>query len=160
VAGRDDRRREIRREQHLRRLDSRDARCAECGETYPAALSVRGPEWLCAECLAVRQGRTPVEGHHVFGRRNHNKATMPLRANWHRGMTDEQRDWSRDERRNEQGCPLLRLSAGARARVDLHNVLQDNLGWEPEFYADLRAALVRVHGEDFLHVLGLGKYAP
>ncbi len=158
MADRDERRREIRREQHLRRLGSRNARCAECGETYPAALSGGGPEWLCAECLAVRQGRTTVEGHHVLGHRNH-PATMRLRANWHRGMTDEQRDWPKDKMRNKRRSPLLLLSAGARAQRDFENVREDVIGWSSEFCEDLDAALVRAHGEDWLHELGLGKYA-
>jgi hypothetical protein len=74
-------------------------------------------------------------------------------------MTDGQRDWPRGTLRNERGSPLLRLAAGERAQRDFEHVRQEAIGWSAEFCEDLDAALARVHGDDWLRVLGLEKYA-
>src|SRR5215203_3995097 len=90
----DDERREIRREQHLRRLGTRHPRCARCGETVPAALEPDGPDGqICYECARAREGRPSVERAHLGGQRNDSAAIIPMPGNPHRLVSDEMRDW-------------------------------------------------------------------
>lgn len=81
------------------------AACEACGERDPLALNCDDRMILCAECGAVRSGRTPMEEHHVAGRR-YSAVTLWVFANLHRRLTAMQRvracKWQRSSN-NETG---------------------------------------------------------
>jgi hypothetical protein len=68
-----------------------DAACADCGERNRLLLCREGKAVVCYGCRLVRQGREPVERHHVGGRPS--TLLMPLPANLHRLLTVLQELW-------------------------------------------------------------------
>lgn len=67
-----------------------NASCKDCGETNPLVLNCDGRMILCAEHAAIRQGRSPIEEHHVAGRR-YSAVTIFVPLNIHRRLTVMQR---------------------------------------------------------------------
>ena len=66
-----------------------DPRCDRCGEVRRPALSRRGKEILCYECLAVESGRNPNELDHPLGRGDRwVHYTKPIPGNRHRLFSD------------------------------------------------------------------------
>jgi hypothetical protein len=136
VAREDDERRAARRERHLRRLRTRHPRCADCGETEPAALIRTGDTVRCYECLCRAAGRPTREAHHPFGRAN-DPGTAMVPGNLHRRLSDEQRDWPQDTPRNPRRAPLREIAAALRAQLDQARVLVDRAEWMPGFLEQL-----------------------
>jgi len=149
---------EIRREQHLRRLKTRQPRCSRCSEGAPAALSRRGDVLLCYECLAVATGRAVLEGHHLFGRRN-DPAMTRQPGNRHRELTDSQRDWPQETLRNPYGSPLRRVAAAERSVQDFNRVASDRAAGFPLFLEALDFALTAHFGREWWVPLGLAEWA-
>ena len=106
-----------RKEKYLRRLGTRDARCKFCGETRPAALQGTAPNIVCYECRQTRIGRSPIEKHHIAGRRN-DSFTIPLIVNDHRVASDLQNDWPEKTLRNPSSSPLRTNAARVRGLAD------------------------------------------
>jgi hypothetical protein len=136
VAREDDERRAARRERHLRRLDARHPRCADCGETDPAALIRAGEAVRCYECACRAAGRPTSEAHHLFGRAN-DSGTAMVPANLHRRLSDEQRDWPQDTLRNPRRTPLREIAAALRAQMDQARVFVERAEWMPRFLEQL-----------------------
>jgi hypothetical protein len=62
-------------------------RCEVCGEDDPIVLdSSNICRILCADHAAIRQGRSPIEEHHVAGWR-YSAITLLVPANLHRRLT-------------------------------------------------------------------------
>jgi Zn ribbon nucleic-acid-binding protein len=84
----------------MRSLDDERARCAAllpagaaceaCGEDDSLVLNSDDRMILCAECDAIRNGRSQNEKHHVAGRR-YSAVTLLVPANLHRRLTAMQR---------------------------------------------------------------------
>jgi hypothetical protein len=66
------------------------ASCEVCGEVDPIVLNSDERMTLCAEHAAIRQGRSPIEEHHVAGRR-YSAVTIFVPLNLHRRLTVLQR---------------------------------------------------------------------
>ena len=155
VGREDDERREIRRERHRRRLGARQPRCARCGEQEPAALVRRGHEIGCYACLASSTGRRVVEAHHFAGRRN-DPLTVPLPANWHRIVSDDQYRWDPETLRNPAGSPLRAGAAAVRGRLAVERVMVERIdSWLPDYLEQLDTRLTAFHGEQWWEVLEL-----
>lgn len=64
-----------------------DARCEVCGTTDPMVLNASDvTRVLCANDLAIADGKEPIEKHHVGGRVR-DPRTVPVSANRHRRLT-------------------------------------------------------------------------
>lgn len=90
-------------DRRLRRFPP-DASCADCGERHRLVLCRHGKRVVCYQCRLIRQGREPVEAHHIGGRPS--TVIVPLPANLHRRLTVLQglwRDWA------EPGSPEAQL---------------------------------------------------
>jgi hypothetical protein len=61
------------------------SKCADCGEGNRLVLCRHRERIVCHGCRLVRQGRSPVEEHHLGGVPG--SATVPLPANLHRLLT-------------------------------------------------------------------------
>jgi hypothetical protein len=72
------------------------AACEACGVNDPLVLNSDDRMILCAECDAIRDGRSPIEAHHVAGRR-HSAVTLLVPANLHRRLTAMQRVRARNK---------------------------------------------------------------
>jgi hypothetical protein len=135
-----------------RALGSADPQCSvvACTETDPRALTGSFPNIICAEHLALEQGRRPQEQHHVAGRRNRS-TTVWLLANWHAVLTFmQQTRWDRDLLRNPRTDPLIRAAASIRGAAEVAQVLADGVirPTEEELLA-LDRYLVEVLGVDW-----------
>ena len=137
---------DVRRENNLRRLGSRNPACG-CGEREPGALTGYHPDIVCYACLLLVQGKLPVEGHHLAGRANSpTKATLP--ANDHRLLSELQREWPPGTLRNLDGSPLLAAAAALRGWLDvLRLILDRTVGWIPPLLEWLDGELRRLLGE-------------
>jgi hypothetical protein len=71
-------------DRRLRRFPE-GAQCADCGERNRLVLCRHRKLVVCQGCRLLRQGRSPVEAHHLGGRPG--AATVPLPANLHRLLT-------------------------------------------------------------------------
>ncbi len=147
--------RELRREQHLRRLGTRDPRCVNCGETNPAALTDTAPHIICYLCQALATGRPPTEVHHPAGRHN-SPVTVPIPANDHRVLSDMQRGWPESTLRNPDGSPLLVAAAMLRGWLDvLQLIIERTVGLIPPFLEALDEGLRSEFGERWWEKLDL-----
>jgi hypothetical protein len=102
-----------------------------CGETDPVALRELDGAAICAHCLAVAQGRSPIERHHVLGRAN-GPTTVAIDVNEHDRLSDRQRDWPTDTLRNLRRSAHRRRAAMLRAAIDTHRILEPLLLDEAE----------------------------
>ena len=123
-----------RRAARRRRLGFEGA-CA-CGEDDPAALRRSSGRTICAHCLAVEQGRSPNERHHVLGRAN-GPESVNMDVNDHDRRTDRELDWPPDTRRNPRRSPHRRKAAALRATVDEHRTLEPILLGIAEYFESL-----------------------
>src|SRR5579864_274269 len=116
--------RAIARATRQKRRVGRGAVCAYegCGERDYRVLARRGNRWVCAEHLALEEGRSSIERHHPEGRHN-SPETVPTRGNDHRMLTDYQRDWPLKTLRNPHGSPLLKAAAAVRSQSDMARLL-------------------------------------
>lgn len=145
---------EIRREQKLRRLGTRQPQCAECTEVDPAALTGTAPDIRCYECLGVSGGRGWTEDHHLGGQHN-DPATASLPGNDHRFLNDAQLDWPEETLRNPDGSPLLKIAALLRGFLDvLWLIIERAVGWIPTALESLDATLRQAHGPRWWESLG------
>ena len=71
-------------------LFPRNARCERCHEDDTLVLVPDDRCILCAECDAIRRGCSPIEEHHLAGRRN-GPWCLLAPANMHRRLTAMQR---------------------------------------------------------------------
>jgi hypothetical protein len=146
--------REIRREQTLRRLGTRDPECPHCGERDPAALTGIAPDIICYGCLAAGRGQPTSEDHHYAGRRN-DELTVPAPANDHRVLNDLQRDWPERTLRNPDESPLLASAAAVRGFLDILQVIIERMAvWIPVFLEWLDEELRRRHGDRWWETFG------
>lgn len=151
----DDERREMRREQHLRRLGTRHPRCSRCGETVPAALEPDGANGqICYACARDREGRPSVEYDHLAGQHNDPAAIVPMPGNPHRLVSDEMRDWPELTARNPHGSPL-RWGAGMdRGWLDRQRAMLEYMGRVPPMLEELDERLTEHHGPRWWEAIG------
>src|SRR5262245_45580839 len=102
--------RDVRRENKLRRLGTREQKCVNCGENAPVPLTGRAPDIICYECQAKASERSPIERHHPAGR-NNDPFTIPIPGNDHRFLSDLQKDWPPETLRNPNASPLRKAAA-------------------------------------------------
>jgi hypothetical protein len=147
--------RDVRRENHLRRMGTREPKCANCGENDPATLTGRAPDIICYECQAKASNRSPIERHHPAGQ-NNDPFTVPIPGNDHRILSDLQKDWPQDTLRNPTGSPLRKAAATMRGFLDLLMLLIERIfGWIPDFLESLDAKLIGHFGAIWWEELGL-----
>jgi hypothetical protein len=79
-------------------LLAENASCEDCPESDPIVLNSDERMILCAEHAAIRQGRSPIEEHHVAGRR-YSAVTIVVPLNLHRRLTAMQRIRTRARQR-------------------------------------------------------------
>jgi hypothetical protein len=146
---------DIRQENHLRRLGTREPRCANCGENDPATLTGRTPDIICYECQAKASERSPIEWHHPAGR-NNDPLTFPVPGNDHRILSDLQKDWPQETLRNPTGSPLRKAAATIRGFLDMLRLFIERLfGWIPDFLETLDGKLIELFGAIWWETLGL-----
>jgi len=114
--------RDIRRENRLQRLGTREPMCANCGENDSVALTRHAADIICYECQAKASNRSPIERHHPAGR-NNDPFTIPIPGNDHRILSDLQRDWPQDTLRNPTDSPLRKAAATMRGFLDMLRLL-------------------------------------
>ena len=110
-----------RAEDAFERFGTRKPRCSVPGCPVTDWRQLTGDEpahLLCYEHLAEKQGRSPVEDHHLIGHHNDERLKMPFLGNLHRVMNDGQRDWPEKTLKNPQGSPALKAAACVRASCD------------------------------------------
>ena len=147
--------RDVRRENHLRNLGTRDPKCANCGENDPVTLTGREPNIICYECQAKASKRSPIERHHPSGR-NNDPFTIPILGNEHRILSDFQKDWPLETLRNPNGSPLRKTAAMIRGFLDVLRLLIERIfGWIPDFLETLDAKLIEFFGAFWWDVMKL-----
>jgi hypothetical protein len=140
---------ELRREQQLRRLNTRNPDCDVCGESEPAALIKIEGRIICYECKAKALGKSTAEWHHYAGK-NNDSFSVPVHGNDHRVLSDYQRDWPTETLRNPNASPLLKAAASLRGWLDILRLLIERiLGWIPPFLESLDGHLSSVIGEQW-----------
>lgn len=140
---------ELRKEQHLKRLETREPKCKGCEETNPAALTGTDPNILCYECQSAKDERSVIEAHHFAGKSN-DSFTIPILGNDHRILSDVQRDWPIETLRNPNGSPLIKAAAAIRGWLDILRLLIEQiLGWIPPFLEWLDDQLTATHGKQW-----------
>jgi hypothetical protein len=150
----DDERREVRAEQHLRRLGTRHPRCA-CGETVPAALERDASnEVVCYECARGREGRGSIERDHIAGQHNDPSAIVPMPGNAHRLASDEMRDWPDLTARNPHGSPLRWGAGMVRGWLDRLFVILEFARLVPAVLEELDERLSAHLGARWWEVIG------
>lgn len=88
---------------------------------------------MCYEHLAVAQGCSPIEAHHLAGEHNL-PVTARIPGNDHRVLNDSQVDWPLDTLRNPDRSPLLKAAAAVRGWSDVMKLVIDRVvGWIPEY---------------------------
>jgi hypothetical protein len=151
---------DVRRENHLRRLGTREPRCANCGENDPATLTGCAPDIICYECQAKASERSPIEQHHPAGR-NNDPVTFPVPGNDHRILSDLQKDWPQETLRNPTDSPLRKAAATMRGFLDLLKLLIERVfGWIPDFLESLDNKLTEHIGAIWWEKLGLSTEIP
>lgn len=139
--------RELRQEQHTRRLGIRNPVCCHCGEKELAALTGSTSSILCYECQLQARNKSTIENHHFAGHHN-DSLTVPVPGNDHRILSDEQRDWPKDTLRNLNGSPLRKAAASLRGFLDILKLLIERiLGWIPPFLEWLDELLLTLLGD-------------
>jgi hypothetical protein len=148
--------RAARTEKRKRELGDAD-RCARCGCADPVALVKGRRPAVCYECRAGEAGKLTVEDHHHLGRAN-DPATVGVPGNLHRRLSEDQRDWPEDLKRNPDRDPLVWIAQGCQGMAD-HlawwvGALSRASGW----LVVLSAALRRVHGAAWWAALGVPSF--
>jgi hypothetical protein len=125
-----------------------------CKESDPFALTGVNPNILCREHDADRQGRSWIEQHHPDGQSN-DPRTVPLPANDHAVVSENQACWPRETLRNPDGSPLLKAAAALRGWLEMVRLaIERSVGWIPEFLERLDAWLRQQHGNGWWNDLG------
>jgi hypothetical protein len=138
--------RELREEQALHRLGTRNPCCHVCGEKRILPLIRRGRRILCAYCDAEGRGAPTTQLHHAASRR-YSDATMPLDISDHRIVTDLGNDHPRRTREKAQDSERLANAAKVRTIVDSFRVLLDVLSEVPESLERLDRDMAAERGE-------------
>jgi hypothetical protein len=82
------------------------ARCEDCGESDPIVLDAGNVcNILCAEHSAIRQGKSPMEEHHLAGWR-YSAVVVVIPANMHRRLTALQRLRAQARRKGDHEAKL------------------------------------------------------
>ncbi len=152
------RNRQVRLEAQRRRLGDRNPTCSVpgCTENDAFALTGTAPDVVCYEHRTARQGRDPVEAHHVAGRANDSDLTVPIPGNDHRVLSDLQRDWPIATLRNLESSPLIRAAGFLRGWLDvLWVILTRGVAWIPAFLERLDEFLTNHFGSEWWRTLGL-----
>lgn len=140
---------DLRVEKALRRLGTRNPECNSCGETNPLVLTGHEPDIVCYECKQAASGKSTVEKHHVAGQHN-DPTTVPVGANDHRLLSNQQRDWPKETLQNPSGSPLRKAAGALRGFIEwLTLVLDRVLGWIPGFLEQLDEHLTERNGESW-----------
>src|SRR5215510_7305001 len=138
--------RDVRRENCLQRLGTREPKCGRCGENDPFTLTGREPDIICYECQMKVSKRSPIERHHPAGR-NNDPFTIPIPGNDHRVLSDLQKDWPQETLRNPTGSPLRKAAATIRGFLDVLRLFIERLfGWIPDFLETLDGKLIELFG--------------
>lgn len=134
-------------ESHYRRLGTRNPSCSICEEKEPIALTGFHPNIICYQCQAIKDGKSGMEDHHFAGK-NNDPMTVPIFANDHRILSENQQDWPKETLRNPSGSPLLRAAASLRGFLAMLWLLIERiLGWIPPFLEWLDQLLKKEKGE-------------
>lgn len=133
---------------------ARGAACVACGFDDPVALQGDPKRPLCYECAARKAGRSPVELHHLLGRRADEGATATP-GNMHRVLSDAQLDWPEAVRNNAAADPLLWVAALARFLKDAATFVEAHAGRVAAWLERCAAALRERYGPRWWEELGL-----
>jgi hypothetical protein len=88
------------------------AHCTVCGERRPLALIPGSRPKVCANCLRIEFGNSPLDNHHPAGIAN-NRLTVPIPVNDHRAvLSAAQCEWPPETLENPDGSPC-RAGAGS-----------------------------------------------
>jgi len=132
----------------------------KCGESDPSALTGVAPEIICYECQAKASERSPIERHHPAGR-NNDSFTIPIPGNYHRILSDFQKDWPSETLGNPTGSPLRKAAATMRGFLDTLKLLIERVfGWIPDFLESLNNTMTEHIGAISWEKLGLSAEIP
>lgn len=123
-----------------------NAKCS-CGESRPEALISNSRPVICAACKREREGKNPMDKHHVAGKANH-AGTIPIFVNDHRSeLSASQYDWPKETRENRDGSPLLTAAGCIRGLCDtIVHLVETFLQWIPELLEKLDSFLTNEFG--------------